>query len=288
MTLPVWSTSLSLDFMNRNGIGTTILSLSAPRMSVVKGEKEAISLCRKANEFAASIRDENPSRFRFFATLLSLDAVSICVEEIAFAFDVLKADGVILNTSYDHRYLGHSDFRPIWIELDRRLAVVFIHPTINTETGALTSPYIPQPLIDFPHETTRTAIHLILSNTIRDHRNCKIILSHAGGTLPYIATRVFHLIADEKFSDKSTDECLEEAQSFYYDLALAAYSHTLDLLVKFAKPDHILYGSDFPFAREITSSPQLDFLNRCTLPDEVDFSIRRGAALKLFPRLGKC
>lgn len=285
--MPAWSTDLSLDFMNRNGIGTTILSLSAPATAFVRDRAESARLCREVNEYAASVRDQEASRFGFFATLPALDDVSACLDEIAFTFDVLRADGVTLLTSYGKSYLGHPDFRPIWNDLNRRGAVVFIHPTMNLSAGTLENPYVPQPLIDFPHETTRTAVHLIVSNTVRDHPYCKMILSHGGGTLPYVATRVAHMTADGKLGDKTAEEFLEEARSFYYDLALTAYNYPLDLLVKFAQPGHILYGSDFPFAREMTSKPQLAFLDQYGMSEEVDFSIRRGAALKLFPRLCK-
>ena len=275
--------------MARNGIGTAILSLSAPATSFVRDKAEAASMARDVNEYAASIRDHHPSKFGFFATLPSLDDTSACLAEIARVFDVLKADGVTLLTSYGKSYLGSPEFRPIWNELDRRNAVVFVHPTMNLTSGALENPYVPQPLIDFPHETTRTAIHLIVSNTVRDHPNCKVILSHGGGTLPYVATRVAHMAADGKFAEKTAEEFLTEAQSFYFDLALTAYNFPLDLLISFAKPDHILYGSDYPFAREMTSGPQVKFLDdRATeMSDEEDFSIRRGAAMKLFSRLSK-
>lgn len=285
--MPAWSTELSLDFMDRNGIGITILSLSAPATAFVKDRAESASLCRQVNEYAASIRDQHPSRFGFFATLPSLDDIPACMEEIAFSFDVLGADGVTLMTSYGKSYLGHVDFRPIWNELNRRGAVVFIHPTINFSAGAIENPYVPPPLIDFPHETTHTAVHLIVSNTVRDFPSCKMILSHGGGTLPYIATRVAHMCADGKFAEKTAEEFIEEARNFYYDLALTAYNYPLELLRDFALRGHILYGSDFPFAREMTSKPQLAFLEQCVMTEEADYSIRRGAALELFPRLCK-
>ena len=286
---PEWSADLSLEFMTRNAIGSAILSLSAPATEFVKDKKGAASLAREVNDYAASIRDQHPHRIGFFATLPSLDDTSACLEEIEYTFNVLKADGVTLLTSYGKSYLGTPGFRPIWDDLDSRNAVVFVHPTMSPAGGALETPYVPQPLIDFPHETTRTAIHLIVSNTVRDHPNCKIILSHGGGTLPYMATRVANMSADGKFVTKTAEEFLEEARSFYFDLALTAYSFPLDLLMTFAKPDHILYGSDFPFAREMTSAPQIKFLDERAkqMTEDEDFSIRRGAALKLFPRFCK-
>ena len=286
--MPEWSPSLSLEFMARNGIGTSILSLSAPAMTIIKDKAEAASLAREVNEYAASLRDQHPLRFGFFATIpCPNEDVEASVAEVAHCLDVLKADGVMLLTSYGGKYLGHVSFRPLWDELDRRAAVVFIHPNADIHAGALKEPWLPPPMIDFPHETTRTAVHLIISNTVRDHRHCKIILSHGGGTLPYMATRIAYQSSAAGFIPKSAEDFMKEARSFYFDLALTAYSYPLNLLRQFAEKDHILYGSDFPFARETVVGQQMTFFqhNEAEVGEEDAFLTRRGAALKLFPRL---
>lgn len=210
----------------------------------------AARLARQVNEYAAAIRDEDPSHFGFFASLPPLlDDIDAALEEISYALDQLGADGVTLYTRYGHdnHYLGHPDFRRIWDELDARKAVVFIHPTHLVDTNLVNSS-LPQPMIDYPHETTRTAVDLVVSNTVRTHTGCKIILSHAGGTLPYLATRAAYMLPDAGLSDKPAEEFLEDVRRFYYDLALSSNEYTLGLLLKFAKPTNILFGSDFPYA----------------------------------------
>ena len=273
--------------MARNAIGTSILSVSAPALTIIKDKAEAASLAREINEYAASLRDEYPSKFGFFISLPSLDDMPGCLEEIKYGFDVLKADGVMLLTSYGKRYLGYPDFRPLWKELDRRAAVVFIHPTADFHGGGLKEPWFPPPLLDFPHETTRTAVHLIISNTVRDHSNCKIILSHGGGTLPYVASRLAYQTAEMQYIQKSAEEFIDEAKSFYFDLAFTSFTYPFDLLLQFARKDHILFGSDYPFVGQKTMTRQAACLeteeNRAN--DGVKCSVRRGAALKLFPRL---
>jgi 6-methylsalicylate decarboxylase len=284
MKVPDWSPQRSLDFMKRNGIGTAILSLSAPALTLVNDTKEAATLCRRINECAASLVKQHPFQFGFFATIPSIDDTSACLNEIEYGLRTLGADGVTLMTSYGGRYLGHPDCIPLWEELDRRSAVVFIHPTLDILSGALTQPTIPRPVIDFPHETTRTAVHMIIANVVRRFPNCKIILSHGGGTLPYIATRVAHQSADVGYCDKSADEFLEDARTFYYDLALTDYDVPVDALLQFVGPERILYGSDFPFAREKTSSTQVAYLDQSQIEKSADQLIQRNAALPLFPR----
>ncbi|PSN66432.1 amidohydrolase 2 [Corynespora cassiicola Philippines] len=273
--------------MNRNQIDASILSLSAPGVGFIEPVDEAVRFCRWINEYAAKIVAAYPGRFGFFATLPPLEQTASCLEELRFSFDILKADGVVLLSSYDEKYLGHESFRPIWKELDRRNAVVFVHPTVARNVDVSADPMFPKPIVDFPHETTRTAVHLITSRIVQDFPHCKIILSHGGGTLPYVATRVAHLTADLGLTDKSAADFLRDAKHFYYDLALTGYETALNLLKDFAETDHILYGSDFPFGREQTVIPQIANILATPMSEEQRLSISFGAARKLFPRFSK-
>jgi predicted TIM-barrel fold metal-dependent hydrolase len=114
------------------------------------------------------------------------------IAELKYALDEKQADGFTLFTSYSEKYPGHPDFKPLWAELDKRNAVVFTHPT-HSPTGDWAGPELAQPTVDYPYETTRTASDLIMSGWKRQNPNCKIILLHAGCTLPYLAERLAHL-----------------------------------------------------------------------------------------------
>lgn len=163
--------------------------------------------------------------------------------------------------------------------------VIFVHPTHSVDTN-LVNPGLPQPVIDYPHETGRTAVDLIVSGTIQRNPDVKIILSHAGGTLPYLATRAAHLLVDTGLTNISPDEFLDAARSFYFDLALSGNHWSLGLLMKFAKPGHVLYGSDFPYAPTATINKHVEMLNQFVFEDErVQYSVIRGAGIALFPRL---
>jgi predicted TIM-barrel fold metal-dependent hydrolase len=229
----------------------------------------------------------DPEKYGFFATVPDLcDGLGPVLEEVRYAFDELKADGVTLLTRYgnDLHYLGHPDFLPLWDELEKRKAVVYVHPTVLA-SPLLVNQFLVQPTIDFPHETARTAMDLITRNVIRDHPSVRIILSHAGGTLPYIVFRAAVLLSDTDSSNgKSTEEIMEEARSFYFDLALSSNEYQLPLVSRFAKPGHLLFGSDFPFA----PNPAIDFftnnLDKFEWSAEERKAANWGNALKLFPR----
>ncbi|KAI9745010.1 MAG: hypothetical protein M1818_001288 [Claussenomyces sp. TS43310] len=285
-TIPEWTLEADQQLAKDLGIQTTILSMTAPGACIETDPKAAANLARQSNEVAASIRDRHASSYGFFASLPDLLNTREALEEIEYSLDHLKADGVILFTRYgtDNHYLGHPDFRPIWIELNRRKTVVFIHPTHAVDTNLVNS-HLPQPMFDYPHETGRTAMDLILSGTMPLVADCKIILSHAGGTLPYLIDRAAGMVPHTAFTTgKATGELLEEARQFYYDTALSSNPLVLDMLLKFAKKGHVLFGSDFPNApRE-----GIAYFTR-NLDDhlgaEASESLGYDNAVALFPRL---
>ena len=262
-----------------------MLSWTAPGACILKGEDGA-RLARKANEYAAKIRDDDPQAYGFFAAMPSLLDKELTLSELKYAFDALKADGITLFTRYgpgDH-YLGHHELQYIWEELDRREAVVCIHPTHPVNTN-LINPLLPQPIVEYPLETTKTAIDLLTSKTVRKFPKVKIILSHAGGTLPYLVERPATVLPYLD-SSHNTEEFIEDARNFYYDTALSGSKNVLTVLQAFAKPGHILYGSDYPYARVGAIDYHTDGLDRFNYREEALLQqINARSARALFPRL---
>jgi predicted TIM-barrel fold metal-dependent hydrolase len=286
-TIPHWTLEKDIDFMDAEGIAFAFLSITAPGAGILPVPKQG-DFCRQANEYAAQMHAAHPTRYGFFATIPSLEDPPSAHRELLYALDTLGADGVILYTRYgsDNHYLGHPDFRSTWDLLDARGAVVFVHPTTPVDT-TLVNAALPLPMIDYPHETTRAAVDLIVSGTLGAHPNVKVILSHAGGTLPYLALRPAVMLPHiANATAKSTDEFMEEARSFYFDTALSASHLTLDLLKTFAKPDHVLYGSDFPYAPTPAIKQMNTLLDKYGKIDSTFVqSLNIGAVANLFPRL---
>ncbi|KAI0685444.1 hypothetical protein C8T65DRAFT_168845 [Cerioporus squamosus] len=205
--------------------------------------------------------------------------------ELRYALDELHADGVTLFTRYGrgNQYLGDPAFAPIWAELDARAAVVFVHPTSGASVQ-LVNPTLPLPMIDYPQETTRAAADLIVSGVKRAHPRCKIILSHAGGTLPYLVGRLAMYSA--AYPERGSHaQIVEDAKSFYFDTALSTDKHVLDLLISWAGPDRILFGSDFPYAPTESIKHFGKQLDGYGMSEDDRQKIYRDNALSLFPRL---
>ncbi|MCJ1403819.1 hypothetical protein MMC11_007042 [Xylographa trunciseda] len=279
--LPSWSEESDRAVMQRHGIATSILSITAPGAAEFEGA-EAAKLARKMNDYGARLRDKDPSSYGFFANLPSILDTEATLNELSYALDTLNADGVCLFSRYGsgHQYLGHPDFQYLWAELNRRSTVVFIHPTHPVDTVRV-NPLLPLPVIDYTFETTKAAMDLILSNTVRKFKNLKIILSHAGGALPYIVERPMSIMPH-------TEHIVEDAREFYYDTALSGGKNALMVLEKFAKPGHILYGSDFPYAPPESIDYHTHALDSYPFETEgllQDINVTN--ALALFPRLAQ-
>ncbi len=192
--VPQWTPESAIGFMDSQEIATGILSLTAP--SVVRWYKrERREMAHRINEYTAELVMRRPDRFGNFATL-PLPDVDGALMELEYALDTLHADGVILLANYAGKYLGDPIFEPLWAELDRREAVVFVHPgqpplpTVNGVAG---------PLVDYPFDTTRAAVQLVLNGTMDRYPKVRVILAHAGGFLPYRTQPV--LLCGNAFED---------------------------------------------------------------------------------------
>lgn len=269
--------------MNDTGIETAILSVTAPGAGIIDSASGSAAMARRINEYAATIRDSQPAKFGFFAAVPDLVLnITAVIEEIDYALDVLKADGITLFTRYGkkHQYLGNPAFEDVWAHLDRRKAVVFIHPTHPVDTE-LINPILLQPSIDYPHETTRTVTDMLISGTRARYPNSKVILSHAGGTLPYLINRLSVSRPD------MYDRFMKDAKSFHYDLALSSAPIVMKMLIEFVGEEKLLIGSDFPYA------PLVGIKGFAKLVDEFEMRRKRREriywrnAAELFPRLVK-
>lgn len=161
-----------------------------------------------------------------------------------------RAVGVIVYTSYGGKLLGHPDFIPIWTSLQKYKALVFLHPCVLDVTPKYIGPSLPQPIVDYPLATTRTAVDLVLTGRFRATPDVDIILFHAGGTIPFIASRAINALALPEISRHANVDLVQAKSDFarfYYDIALSTSEAQLDGLLDFAQHDHIVFGSDFPY-----------------------------------------
>lgn len=281
--LRVLTPQSSLEDMDKAGVETSILTLPSP--GVWYGDVElARMLARDSNEAAARLHGEYKNRFGFFG-FLPLPDIEGSLKEIAYALDVLKADGIHMWTSYTDKWLGHPQFTPVLEELNRRSAVVYTHPTAAACCGNLV-PEAPQAMIEFGTDTTRTIASLVLSGATARFPNIKWIFSHAGGTMPFLVER-FTFQADVQSQTpegkaKIPNGVLHELKRLYFDTAQSANPYALSSLLKLVNVSQIMFGTDFPYrniAEHVKGLAESGLFSATDLE-----AIGRRNALALFPR----
>lgn len=280
--LPKWTAEKSIEVMDANGIQTAITSLSAPGVHFGDGVAQASALARRCNEFSADMAVRYPGRFGSFAVLPMPFTEAACAEAI-HALDVLKADGVVLLGSTDGHFLGDVRFDELMSELDRRRAIVFVHPNLHATSESI-GLNMPGFLIEFLCDTTRAAVNLILSSTLERYPNTHWILAHAGGFLPFVAGRVASALIPN-LHDRAPKSVMHYIERFYFDTALSPSRYSMVALKELVDPTHILFGSDFPFAPAPVTALQCRTLVESDLfAEQGQYGISRGHALSLFPQ----
>jgi predicted TIM-barrel fold metal-dependent hydrolase len=264
--------------MDKAGVATSITSVTTPGLSfadVPLGRR----LARECNDYAAKLRADYPGRFGIFV-MLPLTDVDGSLAEIAYGLDTIKADGVSLFTSYGNKWLGDPAFAPVLDELNRRGAVVYTHPrTADCCVNLL--PNIPDPVIEYGTDTTRTIASLVFSGAARKYRNIKFIFSHAGGTLPFLLERFTRLpLIEKSLQPMVPDGVLPELQRFYYDTAQAAHPPALAALLKMVSVSQVVFGTDYPFR---TSIDHVKGLAAYGFSEKDLLAIERENAIRLLP-----
>ena len=277
LPIPTWSAEGALDLMDAAGIASGIFSVSTPGVHL-GDDAEARRMARQVNEFAAEVVSRHAGRFGFFATL-ALPDVEGSIAEAVYAFDALGADGVVLLANVRGTYLGDMTIDPLMAELNRRRAVVFVHPSALPVRPL---PGIPPFAADFLLDTTRAAINMARAGWLERFPDLKIILSHAGGFVPFAAERIARACSP----GGSTEDGIARLRRYWFDTALSSSPYALPSLLAFADPTHITFGSDWPYAPKERSLHFARLLDQYPLDDAQRRAIDRGNALRLFPRLG--
>jgi len=280
--MPDWESEATIAVMDRQGIGTAMLSVSSPGVNF-GDDAAARGLARSVNEFAAQKAHDYPGRFGTFASL-PLPDIDAALDEIDYAIRVLKVEGFVMLTNFGGTYLGDAKFDPIFDELNRRKAVVFIHPTSPPCWEHIALGY-PRPMIEFPFDSTRAVTNLVVGGTLERCPDLRIIVPHAGGTLPFLARRIAAVTARMNLGGAGGPKggFIAQLRRLFYDTAAASGDSSLASLLTLVDSSRILFGSDYPFMPEAMTQQMITELSSTELLTRDDrFAISRSNALKLF------
>ena len=245
-----------LKTMERCNISKSILSISSPGTHLIPGDDAAArELARKCNEYLADIKKRRPDKFGFFATIPMPD-IDGSLKEIAYALDELEADGFCIFSNHHGKYIGNDIYDPVWAELSRRKATVFMHPTIpcmavgDRLVNAMPAPGFPPAIFEFFIEEVRVVLGLFSTRAVIRYPDMTWIIAHCGGALPPIIER-FCNFGTSVFGGKVelSSEKMKEVlkKQFYFDLAGFPLPDQIHGLMRLVDPSRLLYGSDYPY-----------------------------------------
>jgi 6-methylsalicylate decarboxylase len=286
ITPPRWSLDAAIAYLDEARIDVAVPSISTPGVHF-GDDAAARNLARQVNEYLADIKRNRPDRFGAFAAL-PLPDIEGSLDQIAYAFDVLELDGVSVMTNAGGSYLGDSRFDPIFTELQRRAAVVFVHPTASPDPIAHTLG-LPDSLLDYPVDTSRAIAKLHYSNTFARTPDVKYVFAHAGGTIPFVASRF--AIVDEMSVIPGAQErgaFADAVPRLYWDTASAFSDPVLHMLRSVTGLGNVVFGTDYPYPRDAISIAGLRQLqSTAELDDGERRGVLGGSAARLIPRLAR-
>ena len=238
--LPKWDAEAQLKWMDEAGIQTSVLTLAAPQPTSAK-------VVRATNEDAARLKREHPDRFMFCAAL-PLPDVNAAIEEARYALDVLGADGIKLATNVGGQYLGAPELDTLFSFLNERQAVIILHPHRPEPVNRQVMQQTPLAMQEYLSETTRAVSNMISRNVLAHYNQIKVVVPHCGAYLPLMVPRMKSLTpvmqANRLVGDIDWEANLA---ALYYDLAGAHSPEVIRMLLTITTPDHLLYGSDYPY-----------------------------------------
>lgn len=265
--LPEWAVERHIAFMDSAGIHTAVLTMPAPQPYYDDAEESAKCI-RRVNEVSARVKQDYPDRFKFCAAL-PLPNVYAAIREAVYALDTLGADGVKLATNSRGQYLGDEELDPLMKVLDERNAVIIIHPHRSTPYPEEIIATTPLAMYEYPAETTRAVVNMLARNVLVRYPNLKVIVPHCGSFLPLALPRMKSILPAMVTQGYMQPIDWEGNLSrLYFDLAGNPTIEVLHSLLTITSPDHILYGSDYPYLPDAVLKANLQRLKQTLALDE--------------------
>ncbi|THH15208.1 hypothetical protein EW146_g5238 [Bondarzewia mesenterica] len=235
-----WTPSISLRAMDALGVELALLSIPPGHFSDA----------RAVNEQMRETCMHHPGRFAFWGCAGDLRDTKGALELIKYAMDDLEAVGIAISSVYgkgaEAKYIGDNLFDPIWEELDRRKAVIFLHGAQTPSSTPFPSELLGIPITEVPNETFKAITHLIVTGKTRRFRNLAFVLAHMGGSTLVLAPRAAAL-SRYMGSRLSESEIMDELKRCcWWDSALSTGAGPLGAVEACGVGERVLWGSDFP------------------------------------------
>ncbi len=230
--------------MDEAGVDLQILS-ATPASPHFEDEPAAVESARFINDEYAKLASEYPGRFRALASL-PLPHIPAALEELSRAIDDLGMYGAAITTSVLGRSIADPIFDPLYAELNRRSAILFVHPAGCGADSSLITEHSLTWSIGAPIEDTIAIMHLIVAGIPSRYPDMKIVTCHLGGALPMVLERVNRQVTEWE-ATHCPEAPKDAARRIWYDTVGHDHTPALQAAVASLGVDRLVFGSDFPY-----------------------------------------
>jgi len=234
-----------------------VLTIAAPAPETMTKPEDTVELAKIANDEMAELVMKYPDRFVAAAACLPLNDIDATLKEIDRAINDLRFRGVEIYTDVNGKPVDSPEFWPIYEKMAYYDLPILIHPmreaTVPDYEGEEESKYLIWTRLGWPHATSMAMMRLVCSGVLEKYPNLKFVTHHAGGTVPYLVTRISLL--DEfnemrmgyRYEYHLTKKILDYFRLFYNDTAVYGNTPSLMCAHAFCGADHLLFATDMPF-----------------------------------------
>jgi predicted TIM-barrel fold metal-dependent hydrolase len=269
-----------LEWMDAAGVGRQVLSTHRP--PYLPDEAEGVKAIHLLNDGYAELAHRHPDRFSSFV-MLPLPHIDASLKEMARGLDQLGCVGVNMHVTCFNRSVGETEFEPIYAEMNRRGAILFVHPSTNGACTPLINDYKFTAAVGTSVEDACFVLHMIAKQIPYRYPNIKFIVPHLGGPIPMLLNRL-----DEQGQNPGHHPNLAEkpsvtAKKFYYDTVCYGSKAAFTCALEAFGEDHLVTGSDYPVLQDYESYTEtFAYIERLGLPKSVTDKILHHNAQKLF------
>jgi len=246
-----------LRLMDRAGVEMQVLS-ACPQSPYGQDKHKAATAAKFVNDEYTQLVQGHPDRFRAFAAL-PMPHLEESLGEMSRALDELGMAGVAMNTTVLGQALVDPEYEPVFAELNRRNAVLYLHPAGNSACSPLIRDYHLTWMVGAPVEDTISIMQLITRGLPTRYPDIKIINSHLGGALPMLLQR-----ADDQYGWEAPDTPERPsvaARRMWYDTVGHGHVPALRCAIDSFGADRLLLGTDFPYQNGDTFARAIDYIN---------------------------
>jgi len=246
-----------LRLMDRAGIQMQVLS-ACPQSPYGEDADQATKAARFVNDQYAGLAEQHRDRFAAFAAL-PMPHTDESIAEMRRALDDLRMAGISMNTTVLGHALVEPGFEPVFAELNRRGAVLYLHPAGNSACTPLIRDYHLTWMVGAPVEDTISIMQLITHGIPARYPDITIINSHLGGALPMLLQR-----ADDQYrweAPETPERPSVAARRMWYDTVGHRHVPALRCAIDSFGADRLLLGTDFPYENGDTFLRAVDYIN---------------------------